>query len=122
MRSSERGEGRFGIIVFLVVVAVIVFVAVKYVPPRLNAYEFKEFVEQTAIQAPYDPRSTNESIRRIVYEKAMDLKIPLTEEEIQVVKTGDACNITVVVRIPIDFKVKQHVLELDCSTKSRAAT
>jgi hypothetical protein len=120
MRSNERGEGKFGVIIFIAVVAIIIFVAVKYVPPRLNAYEFKEYVEQTAIQAPYDPKATNDSIRRNLFEKAQELNIPITEEEITVTKTGEACNISVIVRIPIDFKVKQHVLELDCSTKSRS--
>jgi hypothetical protein len=120
--ARERGEGKFGLIVFLAVIAIVVFVAFKYVPPRVNAYEFKEFVEQTAVQAPYDPRSSPENLKIKLVEKAHDLKIPLEAEEISIQKTGEICTIGVVIKIPIDFAVTKYTLVLDCSTNSKAAT
>jgi hypothetical protein len=120
--ARERGEGKLGLIVFLAFIAIVVFLAFKYVPPRVNAYEFKEFVEQTAMQAPYDSRATPENITIKLIEKAHELKIPLEEDAIEVQKTGESCAIAVIIKIPIDFAVTKYTLVLDCSTNSKAAT
>lgn len=120
--TRESGEGKFGVIVFIGVIAIIIFAALKYVPPRLNAYEFKEFVEQTALQAPYDNKANPESIKKKLVERAEELKIPIEPEEISVIKSGEACNISVIIKIPVDFAVYKYTLVVDCTTNSRAAT
>lgn len=118
--TRERGEGKFGLILFLAIVAIIVFVAFKYVPPRVNAYEFKEFVEQTALQAPYDNRATPETLHKKIVEKAVELNVPIDPEALTIEKTGEVCNINLIVKIPIDFKVTTYTLVVDCTTSSKA--
>jgi hypothetical protein len=118
--TRERGEGKFGIFMFLAVLGIIVFASIRYIPPRVNAYEFKEFVERTAIQSPYEQKATPESIRATLLDKAQDLKLPIKEDDIEVAKKGDYCAIKVIVKVPIDFIVFKYELVVDCSSSSKA--
>ena len=50
-KSNQKGEGRIGFIVALILVAVVAFLAAKIVPVRIDAYEFRDVLRDEARQA-----------------------------------------------------------------------
>ena len=42
-RTSERGDGRIGFLISLALLGTGIFVGVKIIPVRVNAYEFRDF-------------------------------------------------------------------------------
>jgi len=111
MKLNERGEGKLGLIVLLIVLAAIVFVLVKAVPPRVNAYELNDFIEQYGRQDSW--RKTPEQMRRDILSKAKDLKLPLTAKDIKINRRGASLEIQVIFDVPVDLKVYTWVMHFD---------
>lgn len=110
IRSSERGEGRLGVIVALVLVGVVFFLGIKIIPAKVNAYEFRDFLRD---QARFASNTQNDDIRRNVLEKAAELRIPLDKKNLRVTRTTREVAITAKFEQPIDLKVTTYVLKFD---------
>ena len=50
-RKSERGESRVKFLVTIAVLAVIAYAGYQYVPVRIRAYQFKDYMQQTVDKA-----------------------------------------------------------------------
>jgi hypothetical protein len=122
MRRSERGEGKWGVIFFVAILAAAIFVALKWVPTRVNAAEFKEFVADLCLN-DLDPRQRAagpESVKTKMVEKAAELGFQLDPKAIDVIRSGEGMQINVTLEKDIDFKVYTYKFKLDCSGKSKA--
>lgn len=104
MRRFERGDGKISLIVMLLLLAAIIFVLVKWIPPRINAYEFKDFVESYARTESWN--RTPDQMRKDLVEKAMSLDLKVEPSDITIEKKGANIRITVAFDVPVDFKVK----------------
>ncbi len=111
MNGRERGDGKLGLIVMILLLAVVIFVLVKVVPARINAYEFKDFMETYARNDSW--QRTPEQIKKDMLEKAVGLDLPITEKNITVDKPGSTVRIRVIFDVPVDLKVHTMVLHYD---------
>jgi hypothetical protein len=114
-RRSERGEGRIGLIVALAVLGAAIFVGMKVIPVRVNAYEFRDFVRE---QARFASNTQNDEIRKLVLQKAQQLEIPLDKKNLRVARTQGEVSISAKFEIPIDLKVTTYVYKFEANEKA----
>ncbi len=112
MNRNERGEGKLSLFIFLAVIAIAVFVAVKWIPPRVNAYEFRDEMARWNNDPDLKTRrADSDTVAQALLKKAEELHLPVKRENIQVTQSEGWYHIHVVFDIPIDLKVttlKQH--------------
>jgi len=113
MRGStgQRGEGRLGLLIALALVGAAAFALARYLPVRITAYEFRDFIEQECRTAAVRPNDTK-IVERIM-NKAEELDIPLDKKNLQVKRTQSEMSISARYEQPIDFKVRQYVYVFD---------
>jgi hypothetical protein len=98
-RSGERGEGRMGTLVGLSVVALMIYLGFKVVPVMINAYAFRDYMEEEARFAAL--RNHDEELKKRVLRKAQDLDLPVTANDIKVRRSTTHFDIMVAYTIPI---------------------
>jgi hypothetical protein len=111
MNHAERGEGKFGLIVMILLLAAVIFVLVKVVPPRINAYEFKDFMETYARTDCWN--RTEDQMKKDLLEKAGALDLPVKPENIKIQREGANVKIEAAFDVPVDLKVHTLVLHYD---------
>jgi len=115
-RSSERGEGRVGLLITLIVVAVAIFLGVKYVPVRIAAYEFRDILREEARYGAV--RYDDTTVAKRILEKAKELEVPLKNKDLKVKRTNSQMIITASYEQPIDFKVTTYVYRFHATEKA----
>ncbi len=106
MRKKESGRIAFGLIIFILIVAGLVFFLFKYVPPKVNAMQFKEEMNRFNTDPDYKMRRIpQEKVQEMLYQKAQELKLPIEKKQIIVGRTGEDYKIEVSFQIPIDLKI-----------------
>jgi len=111
MRNRERGDGKIGLIVMILILAAAIFILVKVVPARINAYEFKDYMETYARAESWT--RTPEQIQKDLLEKARILNLPITAENLTINKGGGSIEIIAKFDVPVDLKVHKLVLHYD---------
>lgn len=107
MTRRERGDGKLSLFIFLALLAAAIFVLVKWIPPRVNAYEFRDEITKWNTDPDYRMRRTSaEEVEKELLKRASDLNLPIDKDNITVERDSDMYRITVVFDIPIDLKVK----------------
>lgn len=119
MRNRERGEGKLGLFIFLAIIAAGIFFLVKWIPPRVNAYEFRDYIGRWNT----DPdmvmkRAEAETVRADLFREAQKLNLPVKMTDIKVAGTGGAYNIKVSFDITTDLKVWKKVDHYDFDTQA----
>jgi hypothetical protein len=100
-RAAQRGEGNLGCIFWLLVLVVAVLISWKMIPVKVNSAEFADYMVevaqfQSANKAP-------EELKKLLLFRAGELGIPLTKENVLVVKNGDRIRMSVDYTVPVDF-------------------
>jgi hypothetical protein len=109
--ETQRGEGRVGMIIALTIFLVAGFLAVKVVPVRVNAYEFREALREEAKYTTVH-RDERQTLERIL-EKAESLNIPIDAKNVQIRRTKSEVIVSAKYKLPIDLKVTTYVYEFD---------
>jgi hypothetical protein len=102
-RRRERGEGRFGTLVGLSVLALTIYLGCKVVPVMINAYAFRDFIEQETRFAAL--RRKDDEVAKRVFEKARELELPVDAKSIKVNRSPSRFDITVKYTVPIETPV-----------------
>jgi hypothetical protein len=113
MKHVERGEGKIGLFIILVLLAAVIFVLVKVVPARINAYEFKDWMGSYARNECWS--RTEEQMKKDLLQKAGELKLPITADQISVDRRGAVVHLQATFDVPVDLKVYHMVLHYDFS-------
>ncbi|MFZ3343110.1 MAG: hypothetical protein WA609_02845 [Terriglobales bacterium] len=71
----------FGVLISIAVVGL------KVIPPCYSNYEFEDALKDDALQATYSNRSVDD-VRILVIKHARDYDIPLTPQQVHIVRTG----------------------------------
>jgi len=102
MRKSrrERGEGRFGCLVGLILLGLAIFVAWKMIPVKVKAAELRQTVVDEAKSAG---THNDERIRAAILAKANEDNLPVTADNIKIVRANGEITVTVVYTVPIVF-------------------
>jgi len=110
-RSAERGDGRIGFMIALALLGVGIFVGVKIIPVRVNAYEFRDFIQEECRFAA--TRNKDAEIFKRVFDKAQDLRLPVTKKDIRLQRTTHEMIISAKYEQTIDLKVTKYVFKFD---------
>jgi hypothetical protein len=88
-----------------------IFVGVKIIPVRVNAYEFRDFIQEECRFAA--TREKDAEIFKRVFDKAQDLKLPITKKDIRLERTTHEMIISAKYVQTIDLKVTKYVFKFD---------
>jgi len=109
----------FGI--FVIVAAL--YLGVVLIPPYMSNYQFEDVVKSEAMMNTYNNRPESD-IRDEVFKKAQDLDIPITKDQIKVVRVGSAGSgsLTIDTRYTVHVDLPGYPLDLqfDPSTRNRS--
>lgn len=115
-RFGERGEGRLGLLIAIALLAVGIFLAVKILPVRVSAYEFRDFVEKECRYAAV--RKNDDEVRKRILGKAEDLEIPLDKRRLKLRRQGGEMIIQASYEQPIDLKVYTYVYKFNVDERA----
>lgn len=102
-RRGERGEGRVGTLIGLTVLALTIYLGYKVIPVMINAYTFRDYIEQETRFAAL--RNRDEEVVKRVLKKAQELELPVDGKSIKVNRTQSRFDISVRYTIPIETPV-----------------
>jgi hypothetical protein len=102
MRKSrrERGESQFGCLLGLILLGIAIFVAWKMIPVKVKAAEMRQTVVDEAKSAG---THNDERIKAAIMAKAREDDLPVTEENIIIVRANGEITVTVSYIVPIVF-------------------
>lgn len=100
IRMNQRGEGKLGCIIGLLILVAAVFVAYKMIPVRVRATEFRDAVHDNARSAG---RMSQAAITKAIATKAYQLELPVTEKDIKLQRTSDSISVQVEYVVPVEF-------------------
>lgn len=101
-RNTQSGEGRLGCIFWVVLLAIGIFAASRFVPVKIATAELKDHMEELAATRP---RGTSEEFRNAIFQRAKELNLPVAQKEITVQKDQNRAVMDVEFTVPIDFAV-----------------
>lgn len=96
-------------LLFLLVLVLVLLAGTQYVPGYFTALQFDDYVRQEVKYAA-STRKTPETVRDEVVDKATELGIPLTKEEIRITRRGPAFSMDFEYHWPINMRIYQHDL------------
>jgi hypothetical protein len=103
-KNSQRGEGRIKAIIYTVILAVAVYVAVKVVPIYVAEYQLKDKITEQARFAVVN-HYTEDQVKDILFKVIQDLDIPAKRDDIKVENTNHGLMISVNYSVPVDLSV-----------------
>src|SRR5207253_1451823 len=98
-------NGRQLFILFILIV--LLFAGTQYAPGYFAAFQFNDYVRQE-VKYAVTARKTPERIRAEILEKAKELEIPLTKNDIHVTRRGPSFTLEIEYRWPINMRVYHH--------------
>lgn len=110
-RIGERGEGRIGLMLALGMLGMGVFLGAKIIPVRINAYEFRDFIQQECRFAA--TRNHDEEIYKRIFDKAKELRLPLDKKHLKLERSLREMVITASYEQTIDLKFTKYVYKFD---------
>jgi hypothetical protein len=75
-RHGERGEGRLKFLIVIAILGVIAYSGYQYVPVAIQAYQFKDVMQQTVNTAAIQSGTTRESLKKLITERAQEYGAP----------------------------------------------
>ena len=100
MSRRERGESQFGCLIGLILLGLAVFIAWKMIPVKVKAAELRQTVVDEAKSAG---THNDDRIRAAILTKAREDNLPVTEDNINIVRGNGEISVTVTYTIPIVF-------------------
>jgi hypothetical protein len=110
-RKGERGEGRLGTLVGLSVLVLTVYLGYKVVPVMVNAYAFRDYIEQETRFAALAKK--DEDVVKRVLRKAQELELPIQAKNIKVNRSASHFDIAVRYTVPIVTPLYTYNWEFD---------
>ena len=102
-RNGQRGGGGLKAVVWIAILAALVYLAVKIVPHVVNNYELQDTMDQEARFAMYQ-RKTDMDVRDLIFRKAQSLDISgLRKDDIKVQISMERVTISVNYTVPVEL-------------------
>jgi hypothetical protein len=109
---DERGEGRLGTLLGVLVLAAFIYLGVKIVPIMINVYEFRDSIDEQARFATL-PRHDDEVIKHSILRKAQELRLPVGAKDVIVNRSSSRIDIVVKYVVPIETPLYTYMWNLD---------
>jgi hypothetical protein len=119
LRRSERGEGRLKGIIYLAILALLVYAGIKVVPVYVSSYQLTDKMQEQARYAVVN-RYSEEQIRDNIFKVAQDLDLPIKREAIKVVSTNAVVKISTEYTVPVDILFYHTDLHFAPSSENKA--
>lgn len=100
MMSRQRGQGKIGCVLWILAFAICGMAAYKMVPVKIKTAELHDFMVE---QAKWSARATSEAIAKNILAKAVELRLPVRQEDIRVEKTAQRVRMEVSYTVPVEF-------------------
>lgn len=107
----ERGDGRIGFMISLALLGGGIFAAVKIIPVRVNAYEFRDFIQEECRFAA--TRNKDAEIYKRIVDKAKELRLPVDKKNIHLERTTHEMIISAKYEQTVDLKVTKYVFKFN---------
>ena len=99
-RTTGRGEGKLGCVIWAVIFILAGLVAYKAIPVKLAAAELYDYMDD---QARFGARNSSNALKSGILRKAKELELPVNSKDVTVEKRGGMvrmrCNYTVPVEV-----------------------
>ena len=99
-RNGERGEGRLGCLVGLVLLAIAGLVAYRMIPVKVRAAELRDTAYDEAKSA--GQHNDKQILEAILY-KAKELELPVDESNVKVLRSPNHIRVDLKYTVPIEF-------------------
>ncbi len=102
MRRNRReaGEGQGGCIFGIILLLIAVFVAYKLIPVKVKAADLREVIVDESKQAGFH---SDERMRKTIMDKAQEDGLPLTDDNLTIVRTGNLVRVDADYTVPVTF-------------------
>lgn len=96
----ERGEGQFGCLVGLAIIALVGLIAYRMIPVKVKAAELRDTVVDEAKSAG---QHNNKRIRASILDKAEQLDLPVSDKDVLIERKHQMIRIEVEYTVPVEF-------------------
>lgn len=79
--------GTVKLLLGVAVIAALIIVGVQVIPPYFNNYQFEDALNNEALAGTYSTKSEDD-LRAIVLKNAKEMDIPLTSQDVKVMRSG----------------------------------
>lgn len=111
---GERGEGKLGLFIWLILFGAGIFFAVRTIPAKIAVYEFTDFCEkETRIIATRAGRLDEAKFVQSILEKAEELQIPVSKKQVKVRTTQGKVYADISFEMSVDLEVYTWVWRYD---------
>ena len=117
---KERGGSRLKTLVALAAIAAVLIGVVKIVPVYIDAYAFEDSMRTQAKMFGVD-RKPLDKVREELFQKAQELKLPITRDQIQVANAPGGIGIRTKFDVPVNLIIYQHTLKFDFNWDTHSA-
>jgi hypothetical protein len=111
--NNERGSGRIGVFVWLLLISAGLFVAYKTIPTRLAIIEFHDYCDEQTRYAAASRNFSEEELRKNILEKAQELHLSIDPKHVKYKKRKNEIIVNIKHDVTIDLYVKQWPWEYD---------
>jgi len=118
-RNSERGEGKLKNFLVMAVIALLIYSAVKIVPPYFSDYQLSDKMQEQARFAVVN-RYTEEQIRENLFRTMQELNIPAKRDDIKIVASNAIVKISLKYTVPVDLFFYHLDLNFSPSSENKA--
>ena len=118
-RNSERGEGKFKNVLVIAVIVLLIYAAVKIVPPYFSDYQLSDKMQEQARFAVVN-RFSEEQIRENLFKTIQELDIPAKREDIKIVANNAIVKISLNYTVPVDLFFYHLDLNFSPSSENKA--
>ncbi|HEV2490850.1 MAG TPA: hypothetical protein VGT03_13675 [Candidatus Acidoferrales bacterium] len=107
---GERGGSRSKLLVAIAFFAALIFCGVKIIPIFVNNYDLQDSMQQEA-RFVFNPNTghpkTEDEIRTDIVKRAMELGLPVTDKNLEVIDQGGHVRISADYTISVDLVIYQ---------------
>jgi hypothetical protein len=118
-RDPERGGSGVKLFLLLVLLGSMVFAGFRVMPVYIDNYQMQDAVQSEARFA-IGSRLATKDIRADVLKKIKEIGIPATEDDLKVVSTPGAVQITLDYSVPIDLLVYKYTKDFHIYADNRS--
>ncbi len=110
---------RLGTAIWLLVLAGVVYLGVKLIPPYWDYLLMLEPVKEAAMAAATPGRS-EDRVRADLMAKAKEVGLEFTDENVQILRQGNFVVVRATWEVPVDFPRYRYVLHFQVESQSLA--
>jgi hypothetical protein len=107
---GQTGDGKIGCIIWLMLLGVGALVAWKAIPVKIQTSELYDYMVE---QAKWAGGAPSDALQRRIFNKAIELGLPVETKQVTVEKPGDKVRMRAAFTVPLEFPGYTYDWEFD---------